>query len=63
MTKETKVELNVNDLLAIQAFLSRVNLSGQEAAAYVTIQGKIQAIIAQNSPKVEEKKEEVKEGK
>ena len=62
MTKETKeevkVELTVNDLVAIQAFLSRVNLSGQEATAYVTIQAKIQAIIAQNAPKPEEKKED-----
>ena len=62
MTKETKeevkVELTVNDLVAIQAFLSRVNLSGQEATAYVTIQAKIQAIIAQNAPKQEEKKED-----
>ena len=62
MTKETKeevkVELTVNDLVAIQAFLSRVNLSGQEATAYVTIQAKIQAIIAQNAPKEEEKKED-----
>ena len=62
MTKETKeevkVELTVNDLIAIQAFLSRVNLSGQEATAYVTIQAKIQAIIAQNAPKQEEKKED-----
>ena len=62
MTKETKeevkVELTVNDLIAIQAFLSRVNLSGQEATAYVTVQAKIQAIIAQNAPKQEEKKED-----